>query len=169
MKTAEILESYQKVAEETQAHTGTGLPKLQPSAYSLTKPQAKNCASPVLVWAEIESFGQASGWLGYQSGNQYALELTTLQPKKEYGILLNAELANDKGQSLHIRYNSHGGWVVTTYRYEAGDEYIADEVTYFSSFDDGKKLKYLRFWKADDASSSLGINPVFACFTGFGG
>lgn len=169
MNTAELLKSYQKVSEATKLTTGEALPALESEGYELTCAEPVVCTSEQQLWSAIGAFGQACGWLAYQSGNQHQLDITIITAKQEYGSLLNAELYNGKDQSMHIRYNGHGGWVVTTYTYKSGGDYVVDEVSYVSSFENKKTLNYLRFWKDGGDKNMLGVNPVFACFTGFGG
>ena len=170
MNIADVLDDYKKIAlamSAAQAEAGHQLPALESPLYGVNA-QFETKSDHAELSVTIEGFGAAMGWLGYQSGNQHQLSLDKVVLDKSYGTLLNAELTNDQGQSLHIRYNGQGGWVVTRYEYSVGDQYIADRVSFVSSFDDKVKLHYLRFWQADD-SAGLGVNPVFACFTGFGG
>lgn len=164
-----VLENYRKIAQVMNNDvTGQGMPmpKLESGLYKVSVASETKVDAAALN-ETITSFGVATGWLGYQSGNQHQTSLSEIALAEGYGALLNAELANTDNQALHIRYNGQGGWIVTHYDYSAGDEYIVDSVSYVSSFDDDKKLNYLRFWKADERA--LGVNPVFACFTGFGG
>ena len=169
MSISTVLDDYKKIAQamSAQAEAGQHLPSLESQLFSVDASPETKTNSTELSDA-IQHFGAARGWLGYQSGNQHLSSLDKVVLKDSYGALLNAELTNDQGQSLHIRYNGQGGWIVTSYEYDSGDQYIADRVSYVSSFDDKIKLSYLRFWKVNNNGASLGVNPVFACFTGFG-
>lgn len=127
------------------------------------------------VYARLDGFNPQAGWLGYQSGNQY-FNQQPLVLKNDHGLLLNAELAGAQQTSLHVRYNGRDGWIVTQYDYpqsngsNGDNEYIADRVVHLASHNELGTLNYLRFWQAAPAedNSRLGINPVVACFTGFG-
>jgi hypothetical protein len=163
MQAQAILEQYQALSSLMHE---ANLPALEAMTYHLTV-ETKTLTTVEAVYAALDSFNPISGWIGYQSGNQYFVN----EPwafKSDYGVLLNAEMTNGSGVSLHVRYNGNGGWVVTQYHYGKGEEYVADTVKHLASFDNGNTtLRYLRFWKVQDGS--LGVNPVFACFVGFGG
>ena len=163
MQAQEILEQYQALSSLMHE---ANLPALEAMTYHLTV-ETKTLTTVEAVYAALDSFNPISGWIGYQSGNQYFVN-EPLAFKSDYGVLLNAEMTNGSGVSLHVRYNGNGGWVVTQYHYGKGEEYVADTVKHLASFDNGNTtLRYLRFWKVQDGS--LGVNPVFACFVGFGG
>lgn len=140
------------------------LPALEKQTYQLdVNPKL---ASIEEVYAKLGRFNPVSGWIGYQSGNQHFIR-QSLELKSDYGVLLNAEMVNADNTALHVRYDGNGQWIVTQYTYREGGKYLADRVQHIASFDkDGKTtLDYLRFWTLGD----LGVNPVFACFVGFGG
>ncbi len=163
MQAQEILEQYQALSSLMHE---ANLPALEAMTYHL-KVETKTLPTVEAVYAALDRFNPTSGWIGYQSGNQYFVN-EPLAFKSDYGVLLNAEMTNGSGVSLHVRYNGNGGWVVTQYHYGKGEEYVADTVKHLASFDNGNTtLRYLRFWKVQDGS--LGVNPVFACFVGFGG
>ena len=163
MQAQAILEQYQALSSLMHE---ANLPALEAMTYHLTV-ETKTLTTVEAVYAALDSFNPISGWIGYQSGNQYFVN-EPLAFKSDYGVLLNAEMTNGSGVSLHVRYNGNGGWVVTQYHYGKGEEYVADTVKHLASFDNGNTtLRYLRFWKVQDGS--LGVNPVFACFVGFGG
>lgn len=164
MQAQQILEHYQALRG---VMPEAKLPKLEAMTYLLNV-ETKTLTTVEAVYAALDRFNPTSGWIGYQSGNQYFMN-QPLVFKSDYGVLLNAEMTNGSGVSLHVRYNGNGGWMVTQYHYGKGDEYVADSVKHLASFaKDGKTaLQYLRFWKAQDGV--LGVNPVFACFVGFGG
>lgn len=164
MQAQEILADYQTLRS---AMPEAKLPALEAMTYHL-KVETKTLTTVEAVYEKLDFLNPTSGWIGYQSGNQYFIN-QPLAFKSNYGVLLNAEMTNGSGVSLHVRYNGNGGWVVTQYHYGKGEEYVADTVKHLASFDkDGNTtLRYLRFWKVQDGS--LGVNPVFACFVGFGG
>jgi hypothetical protein len=164
MQAQEILTDYQKLRSDMPE---ANLLALEAMTYHLNV-ETKTLTTVEAVYAALDSFNPISGWIGYQSGNQYFVN-ESLAFKSDYGVLLNAEMTNGSGVSLHVRYNGSGSWVVTQYHYGKGEEYVADTVKHLASFDkDGNTtLRYLRFWKVQDGS--LGVNPVFACFVGFGG
>lgn len=164
MTAQEILQQYQKI----QAIPGMSLPSLDQHTYSLdVSTEVMDKLDDVL--AELNGFNPVSGWVGYQSGNHHFENQSSWKSEKDYGVLLNAELAGANNNALHIRYNGNGGWRVTTYEFSSGGEYIADKVKHIASFakDGDTTLTYLRFWKNE--ANAIGVNPVFACFTGFGG
>lgn len=164
MRAQDILTDYQTLCS---AMPEAKLPALEAMTYHLNV-ETKKLTTVEAVYETLDSFNPISGWIGYQSGNQYFVH-EPLAFKSDYGVLLNAEMTNGSGVSLHVRYNGNGGWVVTQYHYGKGEKYVADTVKHLASFDkDGNTtLRYLRFWKLQDGS--LGVNPVFACFVGFGG
>lgn len=163
MQAQKILTDYQKLRSDMPE---ANLLALEAMTYHLNV-ETKTLTTVEAVYAALDSFNPISGWIGYQSGNQYFVN-ESLAFKSDYGVLLNAEMTNGSGVSLHVRYNGSGSWVVTQYHYGKGEEYVADTVKHLASFDNGNTtLRYLRFWKVQDGS--LGVNPVFACFVGFGG
>jgi hypothetical protein len=157
-----LLENYQAVRA---AMPQAKLPTLETATYSL-KLESKTLDSLAEVYAEMDHLAPVAGWIGYQSGNQH-FNKQPLAIKTDYGVLLNAEMTNGHGASLHVRNNGRGGWIVTHYHYKAGSEYLADRVEHIASHDALGKVKYLRFWQQTE--NGLGLNPVFACFTSFGG
>ncbi|MBO0613276.1 hypothetical protein [Thiothrix fructosivorans] len=164
MNAQDILKQYEGLRRSM---PDAKLPALEADAYQLVvTPHSMDTVEK--VYAALDRFNPVTGWIGYQSGNQH-FNNQPLEIKADYGQLLNAEVTNGNGASLHVRYNGNGGWVVTEYRYSAGNAYLADKVRHVASFDkDGNTtLQYLRFWQEKDGA--LGVNPVFACFVGFGG
>lgn len=175
MSVSTVLENYQKVAAKLNQSDdiGLSLPALDTAPYRVNV-VSELVADPQLLATAISDFGGTTGWLGYQSGNEYFETFSEIVMSDRYGMLLNAEMANESNASLHIRYNGDGGWIVTTFNYTGedsgeGDWYLADSLGYVSSFNDGLKLQYKRFWKQGDGCKTTGVNPEFACFTGFGG
>ena len=166
MKAQEILQHYQALRAAASA-SDAKLPELEPKTYGLSV-KTETLTTVEAVYAALDSFNPSSGWIDYQSGKQSFLK-PPLEINTSYDMLLNAEMANGSNASLHVRYNGQGGWLVTRYDYSEGDDYLADTVKHFASFDkDGNTtLQYLRFWKIQE--DVLGVSPVFACFTGFGG
>lgn len=164
MNAQEIMKQYEGLRR---AMPDAKLPALEADAYQLTV-MHKTENSAESAYAVLDSFNPVAGWMGFQSGNQHFNHEPLPKAGANYGQLLNAEVTNGKGASLHVRYNGNGGWVVTEYGYSAGNDYLADKVRHVASFDkDGNTtLQYLRFWQERDGA--LGVNPVFACFVGFG-
>jgi hypothetical protein len=165
MNAQEIIKQYEGLRN---AMPDAKLPALESDTYQLSvTPDIVNSAES--AYAALDSFSPVAGWLGYQSGNQHFNNEPLPAARSDDGQLLNAEVTNGKGSSLHVRYNGNGGWIVTTYGYATGDKYLADEIRHIASFDkDGNTtLRYLRFWQ--EKEGALGVNPVFACFVGFGG
>lgn len=164
MKVQEILQHYQALRAIA---SDAKLPELESKAYDLSV-KTETLKEVEAVYAALDNFNPSSGWIDYQSGKQSFLK-PPLEINTSYDMLLNAEMANGSNASLHVRYSGQGGWLVTHYDYNSeGDDYLADTVKHFASFDkDGKtRLQYLRFWKIQEGV--LGVSPVFACFTGFG-
>ncbi len=165
MNAQETLKIYQQLS---QLATNAELPPLETVIYDLSvTPETLHQLSE--VYAKLDEFKPTSGWLDYQSGKQYFIN-ETLVIADNYDTLLNAEVTNGSNCSLHIRYNGNGGWIITTYHYNKGGEYLADKIEHITSFSKRNAspttLQYLRFWKEQD--STLGMNPVFACLIGFG-
>jgi hypothetical protein len=162
MKTQDILQQYEGLRRTMPE---AKLPVLEKQTYQLDV-KTERLAALEQVYAKLDRFNPVSGWMGYQSGNQHFIN-QPLELKSDYGVLLNAEMVNAHNTSLHVRYDGNGQWLVTQYNYREGGDYLADRVQHIASFDkDGKTtLDYLRFWTLE----GLGVNPVFACFVGFGG
>jgi hypothetical protein len=157
-----ILQQYAKLRGTMQE---AKLPALEKQTYQLDV-ETERLTALEQVYTKLDRFNPVSGWMGYQSGNQHFMN-QPLELKSDYGVLLNAEMVNAHNTSLHVRYDGNGQWIVTQYSYREGGDYLADRVQHIASFDkDGKMtLDYLRFWTLE----GLGVNPVFACFVGFGG
>lgn len=163
MNAQEILQQYETLRE---AVRDAKLPTLESKTYDLSV-KIETLTTVGSVYSALDSFKPSAGWLDYQSGKQLFLK-SPLEISTDYDMLLNVEVANSNA-SLHVRYNGQGGWLVTRYDYNEGNDYLADTVKHFASFDKtgNTTLQYLRFWKIQE--DVLGVNPVFACFTGFGG
>lgn len=161
MDAKQILNEYEKVKQVVDIFN---LPPLTLHRYSV-KP-ARLITDKSKLYEQLKAFAPVSGWLGYQSGNHH-FDHEPFEPKKNYGVLMNAEVWNGS-DSLHVRYNGRGGWIVTTFlNDESGDEYLVDDISHIASFNKKQQatLNYRRFWQKE----ALGINPKFACFVGFGG
>lgn len=164
MKAQQVLEKYQQLSRVID---NVKLPPLVATTYDLLiNTETLNQISK--VYEKLNEFNPSSGWLDFQSGKQYFTH-PPLTVSQNYDMLLNAEVANDKNGSLHIRYNGNNGWTVTQYDYSEGVDYLVDQVEHHASFDKNGKttLQYLRFWTVQD--TTVGMTPVFACFIGFGG
>lgn len=164
MSAQQILKQYQDLRR---AMPDAKLPVLEAVTYSLMV-KFETLTTVEAVYNALDSFNPISGWIDYQSGKQHFLN-SPLEIRSDYDMLLNAEVASH-GAALHVRYNGNGGWLVTRYDYGEGNEYIVDKIDHLASFAKGSEittLKYLRFWK--EQNGLLGVNPVFACFIGFGG
>ena len=166
MNAQEALQQYQQL---NRVAANVKLPALEAITYDLSI-NTKILNQVKEVHAELKNFNSTSSWLDYQSGKQFFIN-EPLVIADNYDTLLNAEVTNGSNGSLHVRYNGNGGWIVTTYHYNKGKTYIADKVEHVASFSKRNSspitLQYLRFWTVRD--TNLGMNPVFACFIGFGG
>lgn len=156
MNAQDLLKLYQSLPE---AH---GLPALDSKTWTLTSTTERLHSAPAVMSA-LKALKPTTGWLNFQSAT-VLLRLGSALPAmdEKTGILLNAEVVNAAGQSLHVRYASADAWVVTTFTPTAGNEYLADEVKLVLSGAPGGFLYYRRYWQIDPAQ---GIIPCAACFT----
>lgn len=119
---------------------------------------------------QIADFAPDRGWVCYQS------EVATVQdgqlPRSDSkrGLLLSGELVNLANESLHIRQDGQGGWVVTRFIPDQGEEYLVDDYSLIVHERDPERRAnpgrayYRRYWRPDPQH---GIRQAAARFIGF--
>lgn len=152
MNTQDLLRLYNKL----------DLPAMQMGQLT-TKSERLSTADAAM--AAISKFSPVAGWLGFQSATR-VFRSTEPRPVFRYtettGVLLNAEVINTSGESLHLRYDSAGGWLITHFTYTAGGEYLTDTVKLAIHGSPGGFMYYRRFWNIDPQHGPL---PFAACLT----
>lgn len=153
MNATELLALYSKVPD---------LPPMQLYSLSIT-PERIN--SVVKVYEQLVDFQSTQGWTGFRSANHFFTDGQILVMDGETGPLLAAEAVNANGDSLHIRYDGAGKWIVTRYATVKGNDFLADSVEHIARIDTKLgKLRYRRFWRI---GQKHGAEPFAACFIGF--
>lgn len=138
------------------------LPALGPEVVAVDV-STERIPSATAVQAKILSFAPVEGWIAFQSANRWFRDgrLPLIEPAT--GALLDAEVVDAGGHSLHVRYDGRGEWLVTEYRLAPGSTHFTDLVTHVGPSDVGW-IRYRRFWRM---SPELGADPFMACFIGF--
>lgn len=97
-------------------------------------PPIKIAASPLdptqgseRLSTEIANFAPVEGWLCYQSAVIEVRDGAVPKPGDGRGLILSGELINAAWESLHIRQNGRGGWLLTRFTPDRGETYLADE------------------------------------------
>lgn len=131
----------------------------------------KSVADQTQVKTILRTFAPDQGWLCFQSRVDRFLPGEDLP---DQGILLNGEVTAPSGESLHIRQDGDGSWVLTRFVEQAPDErgatHLVEEVTFLGEplarFEPTQDLCYRRYWGYDP---DFGYRPVLARFVGFKG
>lgn len=151
MNTKELLELYNKISRPHELRNM--------SLWQLTiDTHSYNTATDAMT--VITKFAPLAGWLGFQSVTSLFRNHALPQCTDTTGLLLNAEVVNTTGESLHIRYDSAGGWIATRYAYTPNGEYLADNVNLAIHGSPGGFMCYRRFWQIDLTHGPI---PFAAC------
>lgn len=154
-----LLDLYCKVRKQH------ALPEMEAMTVTLLPPKSVRLKSAQTAWDKLNNFKPTQGWIGFQSVNASFTDGKVTPMDGKSGALLAAEAVNAKGQSLHIRYDGAGDWIVTQYEIADGGEHLADRVTHIAHNNELGKLRYRRVWRID---AEHGAAPFAACFIGFG-
>lgn len=155
MNAQEILKLYQTLAIQH------GLPAMEPKTWDLSC-NVKYLDTATATMALIKSFKPTTGWLSFQSITKLFKTNKELPVMDAItGFLLNAEVANTLGHSLHIRYNSADNWIATQFIPSIGSNYLVDNVKFIVHDNPDSFICYKRFWRID---VEQGIVPDSACF-----
>ena len=156
MNIADLLHAYAQMP----AHNNIALPAMRSGKLiARTKP-----AKMEQVWDEIAAFRPVQGWLCYQSRVAVFTDGNPARPDEQTGCILYGECVDANGQSLHIRQDGNGEWVVVNFSYQDGAEHLVDEVSLIAARNELGSLKYRRYWQLDP---EYGVRQIAACFTGF--
>lgn len=124
--------------------------------------ESEACHTAEQVETKLKAFNPIQGWLCFQSEVKYFCQG---QPMPYSGILLYGEVVNADGQSLHIRENGQGGWILTTFTETEGENYLVETKTFLGEKELApEKLYYRVYWKYDEKS---GYQQFAARFIGF--
>lgn len=153
MKATELLALYSQIP---------GLPLMQLYSLSIT---SERFDAADKAYAQLANFQSVQGWAGFQSANRIFADGIIPVMDGETGQLLAAEAVHASGDSLHIRFDGAGKWIVTRYATVEGNDYLADSVEHIARADTNLgKLRYRRFWHI---GQEHGYEPFAACFIGF--
>ncbi len=167
MQLNDTLAAYAKVAGEF------GLPEMK--AVSVTRHITSGVDYEALKKA-VTDFHPTQGWLCFQSAVRYVPSdvqsgAPVLSQFTSDGYLLNAELANSAGESLHVRQTGVR-WALTLFtasgvskESNGGEAFLADTVDFNAANKDLGVVRYQRLWQAQE---KIGFAPIAARFLGFG-
>lgn len=155
MNAQELLTLYQTMSMH---HS---LPAMEPKTWDL-RCDIENLDTAAAVMELVKKFNPTTGWLGFQSTTKIFKTNKELPVMNETtGTLLNAEMANALGQSLHVRYDSAGNWIITKFTPTIGSNYLVDNVKFIIHHLPDNVFMFKRYWRLD---AEQGIVPDTACF-----
>lgn len=102
---------------------------------------------PQRVRSRLRDFAALSGWVQTTSDVKPVAQLADAT-----GHVLCAETAGD-GESLHVRQNGEGGWIVATLTTEDGDELLTEKE--FSAGERFGALHYQVSWRREETSDGF--------------
>jgi hypothetical protein len=136
----------------------------------------------------LEEAQPQQGWLVFQSKSiaftDPANIKDALSKNKPHGYLLYGEFIQDENNSIHIRQDGSGGWIVTRYTEDSGEIEAFVETVKLISIHHGDKnpeftrLKYRVYWQLEEPKeeelkegdlSGRCFRQVAARFCGFEG
>lgn len=120
--------------------------------------------NPNDVETKVKAFEPVEGWLCFQSEVKSFCQGETMPYA---GILLYGEVVNAKGESLHIREDGLGGWILTKLtEIDEGEQYLAETQKFLGlgNKQAPEKLYYRVYWENDQEH---GYRQFVARFTGF--
>lgn len=124
--------------------------------------KSENYPTPQEIQEKVENFNPEQGWLCFQSKVEYFRKGKTMPYS---GILLYGEVINAQGQSLHIREDGQGGWILTSFEETEDNNYLVEDTEFLGEKELApKKLRYRVYWKYDERH---GYRQVAARFNGF--
>lgn len=121
----------------------------------------------------IHDFKPVQGWLCIQSNVLFFHESKKFVLPE--GVLLNGEAVNENGESLHIREDGKGGWLLTSFREVDPEEEeeccrcMVEDFAFLGTSHakdpkDYPQITYRRYWNYDE---DFGCRQFSARFTGF--
>lgn len=135
----ELINTYRSLQSKVQ------LPPMNSGAPRLEK--QKVIDDPAAIWEAFTLFKPTQGWLQFQSHQTHFIDGPP-EPQTHWGLLLNAEAVDEQGQSLVLRQNGKGGWILSVYRHDEHGDGLWDEVCHRLHGADGQ-LRYRRYWKKE--------------------
>ncbi len=145
MQPNELLEALSKLKPAKELEKLRQKP-LKPCNLTLISESAQ---TPQAVREKLMRFKPEQGWLCFQDQVEYFRKGESVP---DFGIVFYGEVVNTQGQSLHIRENGQGGWVLTTYTENLeGDQYLVENAAFL-----GEKhfapaqLFYRVYWQHDE-------------------
>lgn len=127
-----------------------------------------NAGGHAKLWQEILAFKPLEGWLCFQSAVEKITGGQLPVLTDELGWLLNGELVDADGNSLHI-WQSGSGWLAKRFiEQEAGtaDDCLVETTELLSKDSNEEYLRYRVYWKKD-AGGSQGFQRFSSRFIGF--
>jgi len=167
MQTEKILSAYAAIAAKFE------LPEMQAMQLTLT---VERFEAHQALYRMIDTFSPTQGWLCFQSAVRYVIaNQSPFLAASLDGILLNAELVNAAGNSLHVRQLGQT-WATVIYAptqstgaNEAGENpaaesFLVDRLAFLAADPMQGVVCYQRLWQQREV---VGIAPVAARFIGF--
>lgn len=115
--------------------------------------------------AAIESFEFTDGWVCF-TGKVEAYASFASLPRDM--TMLSAELRRGQTESLHVRQDGQGGWLLTRMTetsHSPGQQLLASDQQFISTRKELGPLRYRVYWRYDDGQ---GYRKYVARFVGFG-
>lgn len=165
MNTQELLTAYHKVVDRQRTRAGTDrLPRMEAGEVEI---MTELVADHDEVVRQLKVFAPSCGWIGFQSKNSvFTNGVVTVPDEDDTGLLLSAECYNTvENESLHIRQDGAGGWLLIRVEMRAGNSAFFDTVALVAADKELRWLRYRRYWHID---AEHGAEPFAACFIGFG-
>jgi len=123
------------------------------------------CSTSEEVEAKVKAFEPIQGWLCFQSEIKYFCKNCKEQTMPYTGILLYGEVVNAAGESLHIREDGQGGWILTILTETKGEQYLVETKEFLGEKKLApEKLYYRVYWQYDEEQ---GYHQFAARFIGF--
>lgn len=157
MNVPELLQAYAQLPP----HNGISLPPMRSGTLVARSAQA---ATKEQAWEALAAFRPAQGWIGYQSRVAAFTRSDPPPPDDETGCILCAECVDFGGQSLHIRQDGKGAWIIVRFFHLEGSEHLVDEVSLVATRAELGNLVYRRYWQID---ARCAVSQIATCFCGF--
>lgn len=136
------------------------LPQLRECQWQIT---TALCDDYAALLHTLREFAPDEGWLGCQSHN--ILCKAGVLPLPPASRIIDGELyARNRDESLHLRHNGQGAWLLTRYTTGGGESGISDTVSLLGANQEAGTLTYQRLWRHDPRH---GLHQFAARFTGF--
>lgn len=168
------LSHYERLQAVLQVRDGGKLKPLLPVLGSGSLGVKSLCQSEMTVtdheqlWQAIIDFKPLEGWLCFQSDVKKVVAEKLPELTDELGWLLNGELVNAEGSSLHI-WQAGSGWQATQLTEQAagtGDDCLVETTELLSKDSNEEYLRYRVYWKKD-LGGIQGFQRFSSRFVGF--